>query len=408
LQQPIEDIAVNFLLSHYITGSQFEYLLILSKVAVTGGSLLACVRAVGLASISRSLGHPEVMDSARWQYSRALRMTNEALQTPEKAILDDTLASVMLLALFEIVAHQNQEPSDQWAGHINGALTLLVLRGSSQFRSAIGLLLFRQVSSSIRANSVQHKLRIPPGLLYLRAQASPYIDIANPVWRFTAITDALTDLRASTEHGQITEPVSVIRRATQVDNEARSLSLDMPEAWSYVVAYSSADDVAVFERTYHIYKDHRAAQMWNTIRMTRMLLNEIIHENLAKARSDSCGTVPDCSSLREHYASVSRAMTTEILASVPQFTEFSPSGSTLFSPNVASSCFLLWPLEAVASSPRSTTSMRSYAMDRLRYMGSQMNVRQALEVVEKLEEGCVSQDWYVFSAPSSVATRKSP
>jgi Fungal specific transcription factor domain len=355
---------------------------------------MSCVRAVGLASISHSLGHPEVMHSARWQYSRALRTTNEALKTPEKAILNDTLASVMLLALFEIVAHQNQEPSDQWAGHINGALTLLVHRGPSQFRSAIGLLLYRQVSTSIIASCVQHKLRIPSGLVYVRAQASLYIDNADPVWRFFAITDALTDLRAAIEDGQMTDPVSVIRRATEVDNEARSLSPDMPVAWSYVVAYSSTDDVAVFERTYHIYKDHRAAQMWNTIRMTRMLLNEVIHENLAKARSDSSWTtVPKYSTLLEHHASVSRAMTTEILASVPQFTQFSPNGSTLFSPTVASSCFLLWPLEVVASSPRSTTSMRRYAIDRLRYMGAKMNVRQALEVAEKLEKGSVSLDW---------------
>ncbi len=124
--------------------------------------------------------------------------------------------------------------------------------------------------------------------------------------------------------------------------------------------------------------------MWNTIRMTRLLLNEMIHESLAKVRSDSgCDTIPNYSSLRDHHAKLARDIAMEILASVPQFTQFSPNRTKLFPPTVASICFLIWPLEVVGTSALSTWPMRVYVMSRSRYMGAQMNIRQALDVAEK-------------------------
>lgn len=393
LHQPIEYIAATFLLSSYIIDSHFEYLPTLSKIAMTGGPLTACIRAVGLASISHHSGRPEMMDVGRRQYTHALRITNKALQSPEKAVLDETLASVMLLALFELVAHQDEESSDKCTSHVNGALALLIYRGPTQFRSPIGLLLFHQISSSIKVSCVQRRLRVPSDLAVLNAQASPFLDAANPVSRFSAITEAFTDLLVAIENNQITELACLVRLANEVDNEVRLLALDMPVGWLYDVAHLHADDVAVFEKVYHTYRNHRVAQMWNTIRMTRLLLNQKIHESLAHAGLDDFwDTVLDYSPPCDHYAEVARAMAAEILASVPHSTLFSPDGSTLFSPTVASSYFLLWPLEVVASSALSTAPMRAYVINRLRYMGTQMKVRQALEVAEKLEQGSLSQD----------------
>jgi Fungal specific transcription factor domain len=392
LHQPIEDIGFSFLLSSYIADSHFEYLPTLSKVATSDGPLTACARAVGLASISHDMRRPEVMEKARHQYSQALSITNKALQSPKKALLDETLAAVMLLSLFELVSHQDQESSNKWASHINGALSLLVLRGSTQFKSTMGMLMFTQISSNIRVNCVQRRLRMPPDLLFLMSQASPVVDAANPNMRFggfAAIVDAFTNLRADIEDGHITEPASIIRTAREVDERARVLASNLPAACLYDIVDLSTNDAAVFDKKYHIYKDHRVAQQWNTIRMTRLLLHEIIYDNLIRPE------LPSYLSLCNHFTQSARHMASEILASVPQFTEFSPMGNPLFSATIASSCFLIWPLELVASSPLSTTSMRVYAIGRLRYMGVEMKVRQALEVVEKLEQGSrsQSQDW---------------
>jgi Fungal specific transcription factor domain len=357
---------------------------------------MTCIHAVGLASLAYDSKRPEVMEMARCQYSHALRTTNAALQTPKRAILDETLASVMLLGLFEVVAHESEEPSDKWASHVNGALTLLVHRGPQQFKSALGRALFMQISSSIRVSCVQQMLRIPSSLIALTTQASPFLDSDNPVSRFSAITEAFTDLRTAIETGRITEPTAVVRFAREVDNQALTLSSEMPLDWAYDVAYTNRGGDEVFGNKYHIYKDHRTAQMWNTIRMTRLLLNQMIHEHLIKVASlnKSYDNTLDFSSLCDHVAKVARDMATEILASVPQFTRFSPGGSTtLFSPTVASSCFLIWPLEVAGTSSLSTEPMRLYVINRLRYMGNQMNVRQALGVVEKLEQGILSQDW---------------
>ena len=396
LYQSIEETAVNFLLSSYITDSHFEYLPTLSKLATTGGPLMTCIRAVGLASISHDLGRPELMAASRHQYTQALRTTGKALQCPDRAMLDETLASVMLLALFEIVAHRDEESSDQWTSHVNGAVALLVHRGPMQFKSTYGLLLFNQIRSNINVNCIQRRLRLPSDLTSLTAQAAPFLDNANPISRFSAITEALTDLLAAIEDGQITEAACVTRLARELDSEARSLALDMPAAgWSYEVLSREKDDSAVFGKAYHIYKDHRVAQMWNTIRMTRLLLNQTIHETLVHASPDDFwDTIPaQFSHPSENPAKIAREMATAILASIPQFTQFSPDGNALFSPTVASSCFLLWPLELVGSSRLSTPSMCAYAIGRLRYMDTQMKVRQARQVADKLEQGSLSQDW---------------
>ncbi len=181
---------------------------------------MACVRAVGLASMSHEVRRSDVMDLARRQYSCALKTTNNALQSPEKAILDETLASVMLLALLEIVTHQDQESSDKWTNHVNGALALLVCRRPMQFKSVIGLLLFNQISSSIRVSCVKRKLRIPSDVLSLSVQASSFLDTANAVSRFFIITEAFPDLRAAIEDSQIIDPACVIRLASEVDQQA--------------------------------------------------------------------------------------------------------------------------------------------------------------------------------------------
>ena len=383
---PIEEVAVTFLLSSYVAESHFDYLPSVYKDAISDGPLMTCIRAVGLVGVSQDSGQLDLMNMARRQYTYALRTTNAALQSPEKAVLDETLAAVMLLSLFETVSHDDQEPSEKWTSHVDGALTLLTCRGPQQFQSPLGRALFMQISNNIRVSCVQNRRRIPAGLLSLTAQASPFLDTANPASRFSAIVEAFTDLRAAVDDGGITEPASRVRLAQEIDDECLSLALDMPDGWLYDVAYTNTHDIAIFRTEYHIYKTHRIAQMWNTIRMTRLLLNEMIWGNLATA-------LPNCSWLRDPPAQIARNMAEEILASLPQFTQFSPNGSKLYSPTLASSCFLLWPLEVVGTSPLSTPPMRAYVINRLRYMGIQMKVRQALGVAEKLEQGSLSQDW---------------
>lgn len=272
----------------------------------------------------------------------------------------------------------------------------LSIVGPRQFRSAVGLLLFNQIDNNIRVGCIKRQLGLPSDLLTLSAQAAPFLDMASPISRFSAVTEALTEFLAAIENSQITEAAYVIRSARELDSETRSVGSGMSAAgWSYEVLLAEKDDSAVFGKAYHIYKNHRVAQTWNTIRMTRLLLNQIIHESLVHASpGDFWGMVPDhFSHPHENPAKIVREMATEILSSVPQFTNFSSDGSVLFSPTVASSCFLLWPLELVGSSRLSTAAMRTYAIGRLRYMDTQMKVRQARSVAEKLEQGSSSQDW---------------
>lgn len=395
LNQPVGDIAKAFFLTTYIIGSHFDWLPILCSSAVSGGALMASLQAVSLASLSQELRRPELMESARKHYIRAIRTTNTALVSPEKALLDDTLASVTVLSLFETLAYDGEddgeESTDNWANHVNGSVELLKRRGMRQFQSAIGVTLFKQIASNIRVYCVQRKLRVSTEFRSLCSVAEPFLDTEDPVWRFSAIVEAFTDIRAGIRSREITDPFAIICLAKKLDDEALALTASMPTSWQYDVVQTNREDAGIFGGEYHIYKDHRIAQLWNSIRMTRLLLHEIIHSQAASASEGNSASL--CDLLQDHSAGIGAQVATEICLSVGQFTGSLPCISAMFSPTVASGCALIWPLCVVGASSLSSRPLCAFAVDRLRWIGKELNIPQAVEAAKGLETGTLSQEW---------------
>ena len=137
-----------------------------------GGSdsepLLASVSAVGMASFANTIQGPKLLNRARKDYVKALRLTNAALRSPTEVKKDSTLFSVVILSLFEMVAGWNEHSLEAWNEHINGASALITLRGVEQFNTRAGQPLFMQVTSNIMVSCTQRTLPIPEHIVELR------------------------------------------------------------------------------------------------------------------------------------------------------------------------------------------------------------------------------------------------
>lgn len=82
-----------------------------------------------------------LQERARSLYTQALAETAAALQDPKTAMQDATLASILLLGLFEDVA-STRPTLPYWNSHIPGAIQLVKARGPTQLRTKTGLELY--------------------------------------------------------------------------------------------------------------------------------------------------------------------------------------------------------------------------------------------------------------------------
>ena len=95
-----------------------------------------------------NLANHHQLQSATWElqiaqaHDNALRPINEQL-AGSKAYLDETLASVHLMAMFEILAPSFKFTA--WKAHVHGALELLRGRGLAQVETSTGRQLFHLI-----------------------------------------------------------------------------------------------------------------------------------------------------------------------------------------------------------------------------------------------------------------------
>ncbi|OAP60830.1 hypothetical protein AYL99_05832 [Fonsecaea erecta] len=121
--------------------------------------VLAC-RAIGHAFLTSNVDTPETRSKRATTYGQALEATNLALEDPIAQTQDETLASVWLLSLYELVVSPGKEhqPLDfspntfgigSWIVHTQGLVSLLRLRGTSHFKTPIARDLFWLIYNSV-------------------------------------------------------------------------------------------------------------------------------------------------------------------------------------------------------------------------------------------------------------------
>lgn len=343
---------------------------------------------------------------ARDRYSLAIRATGIALQSNADRLKDSTLASVMVLALFETLSKDNAQSSKIFTKHVNGALSLLALRPTEQFGYPVGRMLFRQIATNIRVDCAQRHVRVPNQLMELFARAAPFCDPDDPLLLVSDLVDGFTDIRAAMQENTGFDPYDLLQWAKRIDERAVSLTSNMPSWWNYDIVYVSRKDSRILSHRYHLYRDHRIAQLWNTIRMMRIRLNEMIHNLAGKIRIDAQGCGPEEDSLDSgciqlHSSQIIQKMAADICASVPQFVRNSKDALKRSPTRVASGYFLIWPLFTAGASALVPVEVYQYAVDQLKYIGMTSKIPQAFEAAKQLEFRETKEDWSVWLRPIS-------
>lgn len=313
------------------------------------------------------------------------------------------LLTVLLLDLFESLAGKDQNSLlKSEAKHIDGAIALVKLRGKEQFHDPIGIRMFLQLSINVMTRCLYHEVEMLPELVCLRDYAAQFIDATDPKWRFPNVMIQYAKLRAMIRTGEWSDD-RIGRFGTELDGDLLSICNSMPSDWQFLAITPSVQSAHTFEGSIHVYPSHNVCKSWNTIRVVRILLNEIIQGSCQRLlTSTSFSPNPDTPYQIKDCINTILSMSSDICAAVPQYMDcsldfraqvpkdgqFSTQDRTAY--DRAGALGLIFPLYVAASSSVCPEHMREWIIGRLHMIGSQMGIPQALFVkgmVEKRERG---------------------
>jgi hypothetical protein len=401
----MEDVATTFFLTSYAPVSPTAYLSDLAEGLMSEGLSSSAVLAPALATLSRELGQPSLMALARRHYSVAIQKTNAALACRQLAVKDETLASVLLLALFEAFAFQGRRSPTGWTTHVDGAAQLLKMRGPSQFDSPLGRSMFLDIASDIFISCAQRRTAAPPALTELLAQLGDVVGHDDPGLGMARMAADMADLAALL--------TAVIAGGDRLDSVAvrvvllgHQLDADLDkllERYRVVRPYTVIDPASAPESAYnglaHHYSNHKLSWQWNNLRMMRLFANRAIVRVAAAAAAGGGGPLQDSPEgfeilqqprLLEIAASTAERMAADILATVAYCNSL-PAGSNA---RLATARWLIWPLSVVATSTVAPLSARVYARDTLYALGRDSGISQAAEAGKMVDEtNNMLEDW---------------
>ncbi|KAI9852075.1 MAG: hypothetical protein M1838_001872 [Thelocarpon superellum] len=244
-------------------------------------TVLASIRAVGLAGLSRPALAPGGLhvETAK-RYVNAIRRTNVALRDAEQVKKDSTLLATMMLGVFETMTGHTPSSLTAWISHIDGAAALVKLRGSEQLRTWNGRRLFLQATTYLMNNCLQRSLPLPKEIMDLTAELGTYMDGTDRIWRLHLASCDVVNFRADVRQDLQPGRTERLTRALELDRRLMHIFSELPLGWDYQIIQTEEDRDLVLTGYYHIYPNFFLVQVWNGARLMRMMLNEIICDDL--------------------------------------------------------------------------------------------------------------------------------
>ncbi|KAF9874423.1 putative C6 zinc finger domain-containing protein [Colletotrichum karsti] len=391
LTQPTEDVARTYFMVDYISSSPFEWLPQLCPHGLPKqDAMSAAISAAALASLSLKMSDPRLMKHARKHYSNALYHTNNALSTTELAIQDSTLAAVLLLGLFEALVFTGQQSLDSWNAHAIGTVELLRLRGTRQFQTPLGRRLFLHSSGNIRTSCAHTKRPVPPRFLKLYEDAKPLLDLSGPVHQVAPLNDRLASLRSRIAQIEGQHRQELVLEALDLDAETVRIGQSVPEDWKFTARLPEESSPLTYKGISLRYPSLSAVRYWNSLRIIRMFLNDLIWAQSSLALNQG-PDLDDDTDYEELQALTARNMSTlvvEVLASCGEYLE---SSERRFS--VTARC-LIWPLSVIANASLAPQDARQFASDCLERLGRDCRIPESIGLATGTHLICEAE-WYV-------------
>ncbi|KAJ6043304.1 uncharacterized protein N7446_001499 [Penicillium canescens] len=406
--QPSQDVETTkyeaicyFMRSNAIPGSFWTSDLVSKFLLQSGGpasqrAMQASVVATATAMLSRVRGLPSLQDVAHREYGSALRLLNTALSDMDQAKTNQTLGTVVLLAIYEVVTSRSPENIDSWTNHINGATALLDIRGTDQLKTDAGLKLFLHLRYQIIISCLQRDARVPESLfectkltMFLR----PAEAHGN---RLIMIIGKLSNLRADIRTKTFNNEREIISAASAIESDLIAWLASLPPEFNYTNHTKSPFDsqfqhrfkgLSPYDDQYHIYPNLWVCNSWNQYRSARIVVSEIILSHIRQISTTSSITSLSeefhlqCKALR----STIRRLAVDICRGAPF--HFNAHGADT-SPNsippesYIGGLVLLWPLfvAGIVESPRH--GLRRWVVKCLEMIGHTMGIDQAFAVAD--------------------------
>ncbi|KIW32586.1 uncharacterized protein PV07_04116 [Cladophialophora immunda] len=405
LDSTTDDSAVSYFMSSYITCGPFQEYLPSMYVGCRFGedALSAAIDAASFAAYARQTGHRGCMDRGRRSYTLALSRINLALTDPATAVLDQTLASILLLGTFESIVFPGARSPEEWTAHLFGAAKLLQLRGLKQFGSEFGAQLFSHTTSNIFASSMQRFVNMPAEVQSLKDVANPFLDPNDPGNRMSPVLERVVRIKArisnySKDRGVLYE---VFDDAAVLEQEIVELIKDDDPILGYTVRSKEDTPSWAYRGIAYRYKSHRAIKIRNTLRMARLFLLEVMSagaslaiesmQNQADKETPSKGFRDsyDFTAFKEDARRLADEITTEVLGCLPDFLEPSPTGPR-FSP---SSRTLVWPLSVIYKNRICPPQAREYARSMADEFVKDLDRLQLVDARKFITDAESAEDW---------------
>ena len=394
-------------ISQYVFGTSplLDYMPTFYPSGLEDVHLTESIRAVGLAFFSNEVFLPSVLQTARKSYCRALSLTNKALQSPQSATKDTMLLTVLLLDLFENLATKDgYSSSESETKHIDGAIALVKLRGKSQFHDAIGRRMFQQLNLKCVVRCLEREVEVPSDFLLLRKYAAEFLDTNDFQWRFSELMIRYAGLKNAIRIGDCSD-AQVLRIATEMDCELLNICANMPPEWSFSVENISLPSRNAFGEDVHVYPSHDVRKAWNVVRLTRILLNEVVQEYQTRVVvSESSSPNLNLHTQPEEGSPILQSLLVDICASVPQYTERKTKDLSRTPAGRAGAHTLIFPLYIAASSPFCPHPMREWILGRLAFIGHSLCISQAILIKDTVEKGKRSSPWRVAAMLGSLSS----
>ncbi|KAN0090409.1 hypothetical protein V8E51_018988 [Hyaloscypha variabilis] len=413
LAPTIEDLAVGFFISNYVIENNrphrghLDPIQDMTRVGELDEGLLSSMKAVGLAGFAHASHAPHLVKNARYQYMRAIQSTNIALRDPESAKKDSTLMSIMILGIFETITGAEQQSIKDWSEHIKGAAAVIKLRGPDQIKTSVGRRLLVHVTAYLMIACMNKGIALPCHMIDYMTAAFELVKTPDPAFIIQHTMVRFSTLHADMVQKKLTDRETILSKCLELDAKLLKIQTDPQPGWEYTTVFTEEKSEHIFNGRYHVYHDYWMAQMWNTLRTARILLNEVIRNTLLEGFSTS----PPAFSSAEHTAQFQIAtdtmyeMQADTLYSVPQHIGYFPQGETRFQtvaevdqPNLPSikmsgGAFLMWPLWLAGILDVSTEEIRRFVKNNLDFIGTTMGIKQAHLLADVLEAKTPIQVW---------------
>ncbi|MCJ1376753.1 hypothetical protein MMC20_007998 [Loxospora ochrophaea] len=408
--------------NNYVVGASkpLDFLLAFYSPTSKDELLDRSVDAVALAYLNWQQRSRIAEEEARKHYILALGLTSTALKTPDLARKDSTLLAILLLDLYEKISNKDPDFHGAWVAHLSGALTLVKLRGDQQFKDPNTLRMLMRLSTTLLISSVAGDRPLPAELVTFRSRIAAHFSTpSDPKWQESDLIIEYMSLQQKFMEGGLASD-EALYALVELDFKLSRLAVNVPPSWQYKTILVDQKSTHHYELYHHVYPAEHVAQMWNTLRQTRIQLNEQIYARCLDCKGAPKND-PQAVALHLYARKTISEMISDICASVPQYIGDHPksfqssamiitlgrdsSGGDSQIPGIGESnptpylpCYrLIFPLYAVTQFPSAPPPLKPWVIKQLRFIAEHHGIENAAAVARILESGEKRSFWLTYA-----------